>query len=252
MADDQLPDADPQTARDPDFSPPSPDGGGLAASDDPLVDARGWPPQRIIVVGCVVEGGLALLAMLLAFAFGFYDRSQPLQSLFNRSAIWPVAVGLLGTLPMLIGFFWIYYRPFGPLRGLKSFVTEKFAPFFVEMSWPQLLLLSLLAGVGEELLFRWSLQGALQSLIGGNANWLWALLIASLLFGLCHYVTTTYAILATIAGLYLGAMMLLTDNVLAPMVSHALYDFVALMVIARTTSGRESSEGHESTIAGSR
>ena len=50
---------------------------------------------------------------------------------------------------------------------------------------------------------------------------------------MAHWVSTTYAVVAGIVGLYLGSLYLITQNLLAPVVTHALYDFVALLVLAR-------------------
>ena len=60
-----------------------------------------------------------------------------------------------------------------------------------------------------------------------------ALLITSALFGLVHFVTSTYAVMAGVIGLYLGMISIWSGNLFVPMVIHALYDFVALMYLAR-------------------
>jgi membrane protease YdiL (CAAX protease family) len=41
-------------------------------------------------------------------------------------------------------------------------------------------------------------------------------------------VTAAYAVMAGFIGLYLGVLAVWHDNLLVPMVVHALYDFVAL------------------------
>ena len=58
-------------------------------------------------------------------------------------------------------------------------------------------------------------------------------LLASAVFGLFHLVTPTYALLATIVGVYLGVCFAVTDNLLTVIVAHALYDFVALVYLTR-------------------
>jgi membrane protease YdiL (CAAX protease family) len=92
-----------------------------------------------------------------------------------------------------------------------------------------LALVSISAGVGEELLFR----GFLQAAIADWTNPWIALAIASLLFGLAHFITPMYAVLATLLGAYLGGLWLACDNLLAPIVTHALYDFLALVYLLR-------------------
>ena len=90
--------------------------------------------------------------------------------------------------------------------------------------------MALLAGVGEEALFRGVIQPALAAHLPA-----WAAIAHRhrLLFGLAHWVTPTYAILAGIVGAYLGWLLLrLSGNLLVPIVAHALYDVVALAVLA--------------------
>jgi membrane protease YdiL (CAAX protease family) len=57
--------------------------------------------------------------------------------------------------------------------------------------------------------------------------------IASALFGLGHFITPMYALLAGLLGLYLGGLAMIYDNLLLVMVVHALYDFVALVYLVR-------------------
>jgi len=85
--------------------------------------------------------------------------------------------------------------------------------------------LAIMAGIGEELLFRGVLQGGLENPLG---TW-WALLIASLLFGLAHALTPAYFVLATLMGVYLGLIYVWTSNLLIVIVIHALYDWLALL-----------------------
>jgi len=54
------------------------------------------------------------------------------------------------------------------------------------------------------------------------------------LFGAAHWLTLSYALLAGVIGVYLGVVFLLTENLLIPITAHALYDVVALSVLARS------------------
>ncbi len=97
----------------------------------------------------------------------------------------------------------------------------KFASSF---RWPVLVALSILAGVGEELLFRGAIQGWLLQYTG---PWT-AVLAASVLFGLVHYMSFTYFVVATGLGLLLGAVYQLSGSLELVMVWHAVYDMLAL------------------------
>ena len=90
-------------------------------------------------------------------------------------------------------------------------------------------MLATVAGIGEELLFRGLIQNALARLIPSPAS----LLATSILFGLAHFVTSTYALIAGLMGLYLGGLFLLQGSLVAPIVTHAVYDFFALLLVAR-------------------
>jgi len=88
-------------------------------------------------------------------------------------------------------------------------------------------LVAALAGVGEEALFRGVVQTALLDRLPA-----WAAVAATAaLFGLAHFLSLTYALLASLVGAYLGWLHLATGNLLAPILAHALYDFVALRLL---------------------
>ena len=77
-----------------------------------------------------------------------------------------------------------------------------------ECTVADLALISLLAGLGEELLFRGLIQ---DGLVGWLGPWP-ALVLTSVLFGLMHPITPGYAVLATLAGAYLGWVYLATGE----------------------------------------
>ncbi len=118
---------------------------------------------------------------------------------------------------------------------------------FRGVSVPEFALISLLAGLGEEVLFRGLLQGGLAEVLNDRltpaAASGWALVVASLVFGLMHPITRLYAILCFAVGIYLGCLWIATDNLLAPIVTHAVYDFVALVYLTRDSRKRRAGGG---------
>ena len=92
-----------------------------------------------------------------------------------------------------------------------------------------LALVALFAGLGEETLFR----GVIQPALATHLPVLAALAATAALFGLAHWITPTYALLAGIVGAYLGGLLLVSGNLLVPIVAHALYDLVALTLLVR-------------------
>ncbi len=169
------------------------------------------------------EGGLGLIAIGLGWLFGIDPAGD---ANWNWRA---VAWGLAGTLPM-VGMLPLLVRSsWPPLKRLVNLIDEVAVPLLGRRSVWELALLSLLAGVGEELMFRGLLQGGLGRHLGDG----WALAAASVVFGMCHALTRTYAVLATLIGLWLGGLWLLAGNLVAPMLAHALYDFFALVYLLR-------------------
>lgn len=131
------------------------------------------------------------------------------------------AWGVACTGPLLIVFAISYRYPLGGLRQIKQILLETLGPSLAACTWYDLLLLGAVAGISEELLFRGVLQPAM-GLVGSN-----------IVFGLVHAVSPLYALLAGGIGLLLGWQLNESQNLLAPIVTHSLYDFVAFLVIAR-------------------
>jgi membrane protease YdiL (CAAX protease family) len=175
----------------------------------------------------VVEGGLALIAVAAAWLF-----HVSLRDLFptdRASLVSAVARGLLATAPMLI-IFWILVNSNWPmLRQLREQVEWLIGEMFPNGSIAQFATVAVLAGVGEELLFRGSLQTAL-------SNWttpVTGLVITSLLFGLAHALSKLYFFFAVAVGAFLGWMTLRYNDLVAPIIAHGLYDFLALAYLSR-------------------
>jgi uncharacterized protein len=191
---------------------------------------------HLLWVGILLEGSLVGVALILSW-FGLFDHLQPLHEL-NAAKLWQGLVwGVMATIPMLLLPVAIHFFPTRLLQPIRDFCQTRLQPIFRDSSWLELAILSLLAGLGEELLFRWCLQGGITSLLAERSGIIAAatvgLIVASILFGLCHWVTTSYGLIALFIGAYLGLAMIWTDNFLVPAVAHALYDFIALIYIVR-------------------
>jgi membrane protease YdiL (CAAX protease family) len=190
------------------------------------------PDVDPLPVGLAVEGALAVIALVLS-SLGLYDHRQPLTDVDSRilktAAVW----GGLGTLPLLAYLAAVHLFPTGLLRSINEFVDVHMKPLFRESTIIELLSLSVMAGICEELLFRWCIQGGIQSAVNGLNGVALGLTFSSVAFGLCHWVNRTYAIVATIIGFYLGGLMILTGTFLAPAIAHAAFDFLALIYITR-------------------
>jgi membrane protease YdiL (CAAX protease family) len=177
----------------------------------------------VVLIGAAFEGGLALVAWGLGWLLG----QAPLADCHWTAA--GAGLGVAAALPMLLLFAAVRRWPVGGLVRIQRFFEEVLQPLLRDCTLAELALLSLLAGVGEEMLFRGVLQPVLMRWLGPAPG----LLSASVLFGLFHPITATYVVLAAGLGLYLGLVAWAGGNLLIVIVAHALYDFVVLVYLLR-------------------
>lgn len=176
---------------------------------------------KFLVWAVLFEVGLGFLGVLIAW--GFDVPLRPRMQLADEHLL----RGLAACVPLIVLLVLLMHAGWQPLVQVKREVVAIVGELFAQSSWMELALISLAAGIGEEILFRGALQG-------GLANWTnpWlALSVVSLLFGLVHALSTAYFVLATLMGFYLGWMAMAYSDLIAPIVTHALYDFVALVLV---------------------
>jgi membrane protease YdiL (CAAX protease family) len=176
------------------------------------------PPQMSLTGMLALQGGVLLLALVLDMAFGL----RMLDDLaFSLSALnW----GIVATIPLLLGVWLLGRMGWAWVAELQQFMLEIIVPLFRKTPAGVLFAVSLLAGVGEELLFRGVIQGGLDGVIGNVP----ALVVASVVFGAMHALSRAYFLVATAMGFYLGWLYLATGNLLIPVVVHFLYDWIVL------------------------
>jgi membrane protease YdiL (CAAX protease family) len=187
------------------------------------------PPGHGVVIIFTVffEAGLAPFSLFL----GWLLKHPPLQRFVwsTRDALW----GGAASLPLIALFLVMIRWPIGPLARVKEFCEEDIVPLFDRSSWSELALISLTAGVGEEMLFRGVIQASLADWLGT----LWGVALASILFGVLHPISVTYIIITAVLGSYLGAIWVQNGNLLTVMVTHAVYDFAVLGYLIRFRAG---------------
>jgi membrane protease YdiL (CAAX protease family) len=198
---------------------------GQQTNDDD--DESGIPVRVPFALFVIFEAALAPAALLLGWRLGVHPLAD---FAWDPNA---VLAGVLAALPML-GLLVVSLRwPIGPFARVKANFDRDIAPALEGCEWPDLALISVTAGVGEEMLFRGVIQAALSKLLGPVAG----LLAASALFGLLHPISPAYIVLAGVLGGYLGIVWLVSGNLLTAIVAHAVYDFVALLILL---GGREA------------
>ncbi len=133
-----------------------------------------------------------------------------------------VLLGTFGTaFPLAIFVFLLSKKAEGiPLIGsLRKVVIHDIKVIFTNASLLDIILISIFAGVAEELLFR----GIIQVELG--------IFGASIIFGLLHFITPAYCVIATIMGLYLGFLCHYYQSLLIPIQLHFIYDLGALVYL---------------------
>ncbi len=199
------------------------------------------PRANMAAIAVAFEGGLGLLALLLGWVWDIWPIPGIDRAAVSWQAVQPAVLSGLGaTAPLLVGLWLMDRFPVGPLAGLQCDLERTVKPLFRECSVGELAAVSLAAGIGEEMLFRGLAQQAFQAWWGPPWGALIALIAASALFGAAHFLSVTYAILAACAGLYFGALMIWTESLVAPALTHSLYDFVALFYLVRVRWSRHA------------
>lgn len=195
------------------------------------------PSQRdLMAMAVLTEGGLGGLAI----AVGWWLGVNPLELV--TADWWALIWGCLASLP-LVGTLTLTERlPFWPFTDIADVVDQLLRPLFARMSLIELAVISALAGIGEELMFRGLIQEGLARWIGEPIGVWIALAVASILFGLLHPMNMAYILLAALMGLCLGGLWIATDNLLVPIVTHAVYDFLALCWLAKMSGGEEDGD----------
>jgi membrane protease YdiL (CAAX protease family) len=207
-----------------------------------VTDESNFPPRDVwsdrnsfLNLAGAVEGGLVLISLLLAWLWR-------IDLWVSVSWDWSVLVISLLALVPLVALFGVTYRwPWGPLGRIKRILLEVMGPPLAACRWYDLPFLAGLAGLGEEMLFR----GVLQTEIARWEGWWGGLVVTSILFGLVHPITPTYAVLAGVMGLFLGGLMYAVDppNLLTPIVVHAAYDLIAFIVLRTDYRRRHDQKG---------
>ena len=148
---------------------------------------------------------------------------------YRGPSSWPIVVGwqedIAVGLAVAVGFMVINYVLLRcgpdvlPLRLIRTLYRTTLRPLFADVRLSDVVVISIAAGVGEELFFR----GALQPEIG--------LVPASIVFGLLHMGgrgTFVFGCWVAVMGLALGMLANISEGLVAPIVAHSAYDAAAI------------------------
>ena len=199
-------------------------------------------PDEVFLTAVLFESALAVLALFLGWLMG--PSARNLVPELSSEQLWPVfsglGLGLVAAVPILVAVELIRRVPWEPILELERLTEDGMIQSLLKLRPGELIVISLCAGIGEELLFRgwlmyWLADGmALASPETDRMGILMvALVVSSIVFGFFHPITRLYVFLATLMGLYFGALVIWSGNLLVPITAHAAYDAAQLMIARR-------------------
>jgi membrane protease YdiL (CAAX protease family) len=185
---------------------------------------------RFVLAAVAIEASLGVAALV----GGRFIGPDPLATL---SWSWKAfATGVAATLPPILGLFELWQSKYAPFARIRQILESSLLRDLSKLRLAQLTIIAIAAGIGEEMLFRGFLQGLLESSLGAPAG----LALASVIFGLAHPITFAYFVIAATMGLYFGLLWWWTGNLLAPVIAHSLYDFLAILWMTANRDSRDS------------
>lgn len=172
--------------------------------------------RNLLIIALCTEGAVLVIALVLSWYFDitlFSSVSEPMLDILAGTAA--------AIIPICLFIFTLSRKANNiPLIGsLRRTMLADVKALFENAGLIDLFFISLLAGISEELLFR----GVLQVKYG--------IILASLLFGLAHFVTPAYAVVAVIMGFYIGYIYQVSGSLLVPVQLHFIYDLSALIYL---------------------
>ena len=205
-------------------------------------------PDDVFLTAVLFESALAVVAIFLGWAMG--PSARDLVPVLAPSQLWPIlsglGQGLIAAVPILFAVEMIRRVPWEPILELERLTEDGMVKSLLKLRPAELIVISLCAGIGEELLFRgwlmyWLVDGMAIAAPKADPTVILvvALLVSSIVFGFFHPITRLYVVLAALMGVYFGALVIWSGNLLVPITAHAAYD-AAQLLIAKREVGKES------------
>ncbi len=185
---------------------------------------------KLLAIALAGTAFLGVIAFVLSVV-----TATPLAPQFQWSVL-DAFIGVVGAVPLCLFLWWfmttrrpVYVRFREDQIDFFSQIGFRFTPL-------RIVLMAMFAGIFEEVLFR----GALQSALVKISPLLVAILVSNLIFGAVHWRTSLYALIASVIGVWMGVLFALTNNLITPILTHAVYDLIALWVTARAIDARRA------------
>ncbi|QDT06843.1 CAAX amino terminal protease self- immunity [Rubripirellula lacrimiformis] len=224
--------------------------------------------NEVFVTTVLFESALGVLAILLGWGLG-PDAREMIPEIhwsafvpaIDWDAVMPIASGIgygfLAAFPMLAAIEVLRRIPWEPVRALERLNDDGAVAALLQLRTSEMIVISLCAGIGEELLFRgwlmywiadgWTMAQSADS--SPTVAIVAGLIVSSIAFGLVHPLTKLYIAVAAVMGVYFGVLLMYSGNLLVPIVAHATYDALQLIMTAR--SGRRENSEKNGRVAAS-
>ncbi|SFR75904.1 hypothetical protein SAMN05216203_2828 [Marinobacter daqiaonensis] len=174
------------------------------------------------LLGVLFQAGIVLLGLIPLWLFAIPVATEGLR--VGEYLLWGTLAGVATYGVLLLLSMVDVLSP----ESLKQHIRDLHG-FVRGQSWPVLIALAVLAGIGEELLFRGVIQGWLSAHLGSAVG----IIAGAVAFGLAHAMSKAYFLVATCLGLVFGIAYQLSDSLQLVMVWHAVYDLVVIVVLRR-------------------
>ena len=174
--------------------------------------------STVLNITIVVEAALLLLATLLAHLFHL----QLLSLLaFNQKAML-IGLGAGAVTAASAYILLLLCTRTSVLPQLRQITDQILLPVVANLNLVDILIIAALSGFCEEVFFRGIIQGKC------------GLLLTSIAFGLSHSPSLrhfSYALLAFVYGLMLGALFDYTGNLWSPIIAHATHNSIVFLIL---------------------
>ncbi len=173
---------------------------------------------ELVLLTIGVQGGLLLAGILL----GWYLEIP----VWGRThfLVYDIVLGTLIGLVMTFFSIGLLKLPLRMLDPLRRDAAQAMG-LLGKLSVPLILFVSIAAGVSEEVFFRGVLQVYLSDALGLYSG----IFLASVIFGLLHFVSVSYVTYVIIFGCLFGLVYVWTGNLLIVIIAHLVYDFAILV-----------------------
>jgi membrane protease YdiL (CAAX protease family) len=205
----------------------------------PLEDDRILGLHRLTWLAVAIQGGLALVALGWAVFLGLdVQRWFRLDAWNGSQALLTLATTLAAAAPPVAAFFWMRNSRAESVVRFREDVRQRLIPLFGETRFVDWVVISLTAGLTEELAFRGALLDTFRVALPPPWNLVAAIVVPSLIFGALHALNRVYFLATTAAGIYFSILVLWSGDLWAAALAHFLYDLI-VFVAEGPSAGRD-------------